>query len=342
VAVLMKDVAEAAQVSLTTVSLVLNNAPGARVSEETRRRVLAVAEELNYTPNSLARALARNRSMTLGLYVPFKGPIFFNHFLSEVSAGIQEVLIQNEYDLLLHSTDDEDTIPHQVVHSSRIDGLIVVTTRYCTPLHIDRYIEQLESAGMPFVIVNYSSPNQAVNCVACNLRRSVYEAISYIATMGRRKIMFVAGPKDAAVTIDNMAGYHEACKDMGLPFDEELVVDGGYNESKTYQLVTGALMGSSFRPDAIFAASDEMSIGALKAAKDRQFRIPEDISVVGSDDFALAAFLDPPLTAIRVPAYQMGTMAAEILLRTIEGETEPKQVVLDSELIIRRSCAMKR
>ncbi|MGB9780682.1 LacI family DNA-binding transcriptional regulator [Caldanaerobacter subterraneus] len=332
-AVTIKDIAKKAGVSITTVSRALNGYPD--VSEETREKIKKIAEELNYTPNSIARGLVTNKTQTIGMIVSeLIKPGVYHPFFLEVLAGIKAGLKKDRYDLILFTVDPESqdaTSYEKLCNDRKVEGAIVEGLRLSDP-----YIEEIKGTQIPTVLIDIPILTDKVGYVSSDNVQAAFEATSYLIKLGHKNIGFINGHKDAAVSFERLEGYKKALEKNDIPYREEYVIfadftqEGGYNAFKT-------LIFEHPEITAIFHASDLMAMGSYRAAKDLGMRIPEDISLVGFDDIELASLITPALTTIRQDTFKMGYTAAKHLLAIIRGE-KPQHIVIPHKLVIRDSA----
>ncbi|BAS26321.1 LacI family DNA-binding transcriptional regulator [Limnochorda pilosa] len=345
----LNDVARVAGVSPTAVSLVLRGEHGSRVSAETARRIQEAARRLNYVPNRMARGLVTRRSGMIGLWVPFHGPLLLNFFLGQLLAGVQHVAQERGFDLVLYSEPQEagaryGSIPAQrLASSSVIDGLLLVSTRYTTPESLHGNLDRLAELGMPFVVANHWPPvSSRYSCVGIAEDERIRLALNHLVGLGHQRILLLGGDPSSVTAQKAWQAFREQARAQSV--DREWYdtaggrwyLEGGYDESRAYTAVFRKLLAGS-QATAILAMSDEMAIGALRALRERGMRVPADMSVMGCDDIILASYVDPPITTLRSPAFQMGVTAAEILLAQLNGDSRPQQVMLHSELVVRAS-----
>lgn len=333
----LEDIARLSGVSRSTVSRVINNAPN--VSAATRQRVLAVIREQHYTPNIAARALVTQRTQTLGLYVPnlisdlFSEP-YFPTLLQAITLHANEC----GYDVMLWLRSAGDTLGHlheRVLNHRMTDGLILASTPRDDPLP-----DQLLARGRPFVL--NGRPWRAVECISyvdVENVQGAQQAVEHLARLGRRRIATITGRLDLCSGYDRLQGYQAAIQRLGLPLDPALIAEGDFSQHSGYQAVAQLLPA---QPDAIFAASDHMALGALAALRAAGRRVPDDVAVVGFDDLPLSGLPEPQLTTIHQPVIRLGHLAAEVLIGLLEGTlTAPYQAVLPTALVIRQTCGFE-
>jgi len=329
----LEEIARLSNVSRSTVSRVINNAPN--VSAETRAKVLAVVRQLDYHPNVIARSLAAGCTRILGLIVPFgltttfRDP-FFPVFIPAVSSACSA----HGYSLMLWLAEQEyeERMIRQVLGNGLLDGVIVFT------IHLSEEImSEVLASNLPYVLIGQHSA-QAPDAAYVDVenRRGAQEAVTHLLRMGYRRIAHIAGPLDTVCAQHRLVGYKDALRTRRRRIDEDLVVAGDFTEARGYDAMKELLPR---KPEAVFAANDMMALGALRACRDSGIRVPEDVAIVGFDDVALSASSDPPLTTVRQPSEQMGIAATEMLVDILQtGDAEPRQIALPTELVIRQSC----
>lgn len=333
-----KDVAERAGVSRTTVSFVLNNTPNVKISEETRQRVLAAARELDYHPVAAARSLASRRTGNIGLVLrQTPSQVFTDAFLPAVLRGLSDVLDSSGYRILLQplAMPDASDALISLVKSQHIDGLIV-----SGPRSDDAGLRSLHANGFPIVLMG-QLPGSDIPFVDVDNKQGGFDATRHLIGLGHRRVaMITNGPLAYTASQERLAGYRWALESAGLVFDSGLIRYGDFREESGVAAMRD-LLALRPRPTAVFAASDVLAFGVLEAAKDAGLRVPDNLSVVGMDDVRLARYVVPPLTTLRLPAYELGYQAANTLLRLIDGQ-QPLSALLPTELIIRESTARPR
>lgn len=329
----IKDVAQHAQVSVTTVSHVIN---GTRfVSEAARERVQQAIAALNYVPSALARSLKSSRTHTVGMMIPNNS----NPYFAEIIRGIEDTCFEAGFNVILCNSDDD---PHKqsqyvrVLSEKQVDGLIVLSSGGDPEL-----IATLRSAGMPQVVVDREIDDLTVDLVEVNHELGGYLATRHLLELGHRRIACIAGPQALSPARQRVQGYHRALTEAGLRVDDKLLRSTDFTSAGGHAAMA-SLLKMRQRPSAVFASNDLMAIGAVCAAAEAGLRIPEDLSVVGFDDIALAAYSNPPLTTIAQPKHQTGTLAARLLLERIAQRDKPlHREILQPTLCLRRSTARK-
>ena len=328
--VTMRDVAERANVSVTTVSHVINDTRP--VSYELRQRVLAAMDELGYQPNRLARSLRRGQTHTIGMIIPDSS----NPFFAEVARGVEDTSFKQGYSVILCNSDgdlDKELLYTNVLAEKRVDGILFVAAGLSTERILD-----LQAQRMPLVVVDRDIPDAAVDSVLTDNARGGWLATCHLIDLDHRRIGCITGPSDITPSADRITGYRRALSEADIPLDEALVVKGDFRYEGGYQAAS-QLLGTRERPTAIFACNDLTAMGAICAASQRRLRIPDDVAIVGCDDIALAAFTNPSLTTVAQPKHDMGAAALEMLLDRIADPDRPAlRRILPTELLIRDSC----
>ena len=316
----------------STVSRALHRAD-LPVREETRRKVLAAVERLEYRPSAIARGLRLRRTHTLGMLVPD----ITNPFFPPIIRGAEEAARERGYELVLCNTDDapeRETASLRVLRERQADGLLIATSRMA-----DTTVAALRRERFPFVLVNRGSSVTADPSVEVDNERAAEAVIEHLASLGHRRIGHIAGPLSTTTGAERAAGYRSAMNARGLPIDERLLAEAdAYAEPSGYAAGTRLLRA---RPTAIFAANDLLVLGALRAAREARLRVPQDVSLVGINDIPLVDLIDPPLTTVRVPQREMGRIAAGMLIALLEnGPIARRHVLLDPTLVVRGSTAV--
>ena len=332
----LKKVAEAAGVSHTTVSLVVNNVGGSRVSPKTRKRVLNAIRKLDYNPNLTAKRLASGKTNCIGLYTPFEMPIFRNYTYIEEITGIQDILYERGFDIVLFSGGRNlyrDRPISQIVKQNTVDGLILINSRYTTRHFVDNYIKSLNKLKFNFVVIDYYWGTAKINYLGINYEKDAFKAVSYIINLGHKKIALIAGTSKATVTSRIIKGYKRALTDGQINLDNDIIVYADYDYQMAY-VKTRTILQDHPSVTAFFLAGFEMAPACLKAIKDSGLNVPKDISIVCYIDSEIMPLLDPPITAIKWPYYEMGKKAATLLL---ENRKDKEIILFESELIIRGS-----
>lgn len=324
----LEEIAKLAGVSRSTVSRVVNNHP--RVSAEVRQRVKKIIAETGYQPDPAARSLVMRRSGIIGLVIPRAvQSLFPDPYYPQLIQGIARTCNANDYTLslfLFHTADEERRLYPRVLRNQLVDGVIVTGLRIDGPL-----LPQLIENQIPFVMVGRPAGKPEVSFVDVDNVVGAYSAVSHLVRLGYERIATITGPLNTTVGLDRRQGYLEALNDRS-----PLMAEGDFTEEGGYYAMRRLL---PHKPDAVFAASDTMAFGALRALRGEGLAVPNDVALVGFDDLPTAAFSDPPLTTIRQPILRTGAEAVEILVDILTNGPEPaRHIVLATELIIRASC----
>lgn len=334
-----RDVADLAGVSRTTVSLVLNGVEGVQISKETRERVIQAAQQLGYVPNAAAQALASRRSQIIGLILT-RNPhhISSDAFLNQILDGLISAAHEHSIRLLIDIVEAQ----HQrkayleLVRAKRIDGLILSGPRFD-----DEALLYLQQDHFPTVLMG-QVPDTEFFSVDVDNFSAAQQAVEHLVSLGHQRIACITNARPTyTASAERLNGYRQVLERHGLSYDETLVRHGDFNPESGYQQMK-SLLSLPVPPTAVFVASDVVAIGAKAAIVEGGMRIPRDIALVGFDDVPLARYLDPPLTTVRLPASELATHASQMLIQIIQGEMPIEKVVLlESQLIVRKSCGAK-
>jgi LacI family transcriptional regulator len=325
------DVARAARVHPSTVSRALND--GAALRAETRERVLRAARKLDYRPSALARGLRLQRTLTVGMLVPD----IANPFFPPIIRGAEDTTLARGYALVLCNTEDvpeREATYLRVLRERQVDGLLIASSRMA-----DSVITRLRRERFPFVLVNRSARGAELTVTVDN-RRAAGEAIAHLVALGHRRIAHIAGPQTTTTGLERAEGARVAIQRHGLPRSAALWIEANaFSEAEGYRCAR-VLLAEEGRPTAIFGANDLIAVGVLRAAREARLRVPEDLSVVGFNDIRQAELLEPPLTTVRVPQYEMGATSARLLIARLENEPlAESHVVLPASFTVRGSTA---
>jgi len=327
----IKDVAKRAGVSISTVSYVLNNT--GKVSDETKKRVLKAVEELGYVPNNFAKGLKRQQYDLVALVVhEIKGP-----FYDALVRGIQDVLHSFGYNLLIYCTlENRKNDVDKFLKTGIIGGMIIMTP-FVKNDDILRWSNELEIITLDRII-----KDKKIKSVRINNEKGTYELVKYLFELGHRKIGFIKGPKDSLDAKERYRGFTRAINELNLDIREDYILEGNFTEESGYTVMKEYLERKKKKslPTAFLCANDEMAIGAMQALKEKGFSIPKDISIAGFDDIELSSYVTPTLTTVRRPMYQLGSLAAHMLLSLLQNKEDyVSNIVLDVNLVIRESTA---
>ncbi|WP_040951298.1 LacI family DNA-binding transcriptional regulator [Gorillibacterium massiliense] len=336
-----KEVAERAGVSEATVSRVLNGV--GPMKEETRQRVLAVAEELGYTPSAIARSFAKSKSGNIGVVVPYlsKARIFSAYYFSEILSGIGSAVREVNNDLLLLFREPGKTMDYEsIFRMQKVDGMIILGAKE-EPGERDA-LRRLQEEGRPFILINQRFAGESFPEIDADHVAGSRSAVRHLLGRGYRRIAFLNGPSEYSNSQDRMMGYAQALYETGIELDEGLLFQGNFSRTSGISAAKAIapLLG---RIDAIFAANDRMAIGLQQGF--RELGVTKDVipAMAGYDDSDVAVLGMPPLTSVRVPFYELGLQAAAYVLKEIGGDLregdspQPFHHKLPTELVIRAS-----
>ncbi|WP_458112916.1 LacI family transcriptional regulator [Arthrobacter sp. R1-13] len=345
----ISEVAAAAGVGRATVARTLGNYGS--VSDATRARVMLAAERLGYRPNTLARSMTTGITKTLGIVLADVG----NPFFSGVLRGISETAKRSGYDAIILSTDEKLALERDAIDvliAKQVDGLVVASAagRGDDVTHLSAAIQR----GIPMVLIDRLVDKLDADSVVIDNREAARSAVESLIRNGHRRIAFAWGPATLSPATDlehmhrildgslwsdgeRLRGYLDALQDAGIPFDTALVTHVLKNQEQAARAMTG-MLALADPPTAVFTTETEATLGTLQAIRARNLRMPKDISLIGFDDSAWAAVMEPPLTTIEQPMRRLGALAAEQLLLRIDGESSSlERHVLPSRLISRAS-----
>ncbi len=334
--VTIRDIALKLDISISTVSRALRNSP--EIKLETRKKVLRTAEEMNYSPNVVAQSLRVNKTKTLGIVVPELA----SHFFAANISGIQDTAYKRGYNVMICQSNEnyeQEKSDIRTLISSRVDGLLISLSRETKQYE---HLINLHEKEIPFVLFDRIYEGLPVSTVTVNDTQGAYHATKHLIDQGCKRIAFMSGPEGLYICKKRLDGYEKALREMGMNVDPRLVVHSDLTERSNRSL-TEDLMHLEEPPDAIFALNDPVAIDVMKALKEKGIRIPEEMALVGFTNMPFSDALDPSLTTVDQPAYEMGRLAANNLLdQLIDPEGfQHRSIVLETELIVRKSSQMK-
>lgn len=335
----IREIAQQANVSVSTVSLVLNNKN--HVSPSTRKRIERIIKKYDYHPSSTAKNLAQQSTNTIGVIISNK------HFSSEeqfysrifICAIIQAEKFKHHLMLSLPDVEDENYNPGKLslprfINEKSVDGIITMGD------FPDEYIENLVQKRLPLVVLDYYSPHFNLPYIISDNYHGGYLATQHLIQLGHNQVAFVGSMIEHPSIKERYKGYLDAIQEHGIAPDTQMAyLDPGYN-SYSFGYKTGLLLAKDpKRPGAIFLANDSMAIGCMNALQESQIRIPEDLAIVGFDDIAASSQIEPKLTTIRVNKERMGELAVQKILELIQQKNHSaEKITVPIKLIIRNSC----
>ena len=333
----IKDIAKAAGVSHSTVSRALSDSP--LVSDETKARVQHLAQEMGYSPNTLARSLVTRQTYTVGVVVT----TIADPFIAEVVQGIEATAHDHGYTVVLCTSGAEperEIAAVEMLRSKRVDGVIVTSSRVGA-----LYLEHLERIGVPIVLINNHNEQSGryTFTVTVDNRHGGCLATDHLIQLGHQRIAYVTAPADHSSDLDRMTGYRQALVDSGIEPNPELIVPGNGRADGGARAL-GALMALDVLPGAVFCYNDMTAIGLINAARGAGLAVPSDLAVAGFDDIPFATYCCPPLTTIAQPKVEMGQLAMKMALSLMaiedgDGGEELSNIVVQGKLIVRASTA---
>ena len=332
----VRDVARRAGVSVSTVSHVLNRTRF--VSDELRERVLSAMHDLEFEPNAAARTLSLKRSNTIGLIVSD----IRNPFFASVARGVEDVAQERGYTVVLCNSDEtlvREAACLKALQNRQVDGVLLASAGAA-----DKYVARLAQAGYPIVLVDRDLPHLHLPAVVLDNEGAAYRAVRHLIERGHQRIGMLSGRDSISTTTERVAGYERALRDEGLEPNACLLISG-QSTSEGGAQATHALLDVRPPPTAIFSGNNMMSIGALHAISNRGLTVPDDIALVGFDDFPFpwSDAFRPHLTTMAQPTYELGQQAAEMLLHILRNASHPAhRVVLDAKLVVRESSGPPR
>jgi LacI family transcriptional regulator len=333
--VTIKDVARMAHASVGAVSMSLNNRPG--IGDKKRQEILEVAKKAGYQPSMVAKTLVNKKSYLIGLIIKDISDQFF----ADLAKGVEDTAKKHGYSTILCTTDGNLKTQENyldILCSRGIDGIIISTV-----VAEDPHIEFLINEKIPFVCINRIPLNPSLKKKAEYIKMDNYSAgykgIEHLWRLGHDKIAIITGSLSASNAIESLEGSKSALKEFGVKISKRYIKEGDYSEQQAYSICKRLLKGKN-PPTAVFAHDDNMALGAREAILEEDLEIPKDIALMGIDNIKIGALKGIELTSISQKKYEMGSMGMKILINRIE-EKVPKmveKVVLDAELIIRKTC----
>lgn len=329
----IKDLARELKLSPSTISRALRDHPD--ISPKTKKRVVSLADKLDYHPNSIAQSLQTKRTKTIGVIVPeIKQPFF-----ASVINGIEELAYAAGYTIIVcqsNETADREVLVTRSLGSHRVAGLLVSLSR--STKNLDHF-KLLQRRGVPIVFFDRVSNDIEASKVVVDDYKGAFDVVEHLIKSGYQRIAHLAGPKNLSISKFRLKGYMDALRQENLPFDDSMVVYGGLDDTDG---IVGfqKLLHLQTLPDAIFAVNDPVATGAFVMIKEHGMKIPDDIALAGFSNTYMTSLLDPPLTTVEQPSYEIGKTAAQLLMEQINNNDEellPKFIVLKTNLIVRGS-----
>ncbi|HLR40989.1 MAG TPA: catabolite control protein A [Virgibacillus sp.] len=323
------DVAREANVSMATVSRVVNGNPN--VKPATRKKVLNTIEQLGYRPNAVARGLASKKTTTVGAIIPDISSIFF----AELARGIEDIATMYKYNIILSNSDQNKDKELQLINTmleKQVDGILFMGGNI-TPEHVD----QFSSSSVPVVLAATYDETNKIPSVNIDYEVAAYEATKFLIDQNSAQPAFLSGTEDTHINQLKYKGYLRALNESGVTIKEDFIVNGDYSYQSGIEGID-QLLELDEKPAAIFVASDEMALGAIHGLQDKGYKVPDDIEIFGFDNTRLATMVRPTLSTIVQPMYDIGAVAMRLLTKYMnKEEVTEKKVVLPHRVIERNS-----
>ena len=330
----MLHIAKKLKISVSTVSRALNEHPD--IKEETRNKVKKLAKELNYSPNLIARSLKSSTTKVIGVIVPEIKHDFFSSAIS----GIEEVAYQSGYIILVCQSNESyqrEIVNTNALMLQRVAGLIVSISQTTKN---GNHFKELINRGMTIVFFDRACKDVSANKVVIDDMKSAFGAVTHLIQRGRKKIAHLAGPQELLISEQRLKGYKNALKKANIPISKELIrYSSGLHEIDGYNSMD-SLLKENIIPDAIFAVNDPVAVGAFQRIKEEGLKIPKDIAIVGFSNNKITSIMEPSMTTVSQPSFEMGKKAAGLLIEMLKNPkriNQKKTIILETELIIRKS-----
>ena len=329
----LEDIAKLAGVSRSTVSRVVNGSPN--VDPATRKRVEKVIQSTGYHPNMAARSLVSQRTNIIGLVIPKTTQAFFTDpYFPQLTQGVAFACNDHHLTLalfLVGNKEDEEEITPRIIRRGMLDGILVQTSK-----NMDRLFDRLLASSMPYLALGRPLDEEVVNYIDVDNIRGAKQATRHLLDLGYQRIGMITGSSDSAAALDRSEGFRQALVKARRKVDPSLVSEGDFSEISGYEAMQKLI---PLRPDAIFAQSDIMAMGAIRAVQEAGLRVPQDVAFVGYDDLPIASVAPTNLTTVRQPITHFGIKAVEMLIDMLEnGSKVANRMILGTELVVRETC----
>lgn len=332
--VTIKDIAKELNISCSTVSRALKDFPG--ISPTTRKAVVDLANKYNYRPNAIALSLRNQKTNIIGVVIPETVHFFF----STVISGVEDEAMKEGYNVMICQSNEKyereaDSI--DALMGARVDGLLVSISRETSDLE---HLKKVVSEGTPMVFFDRLVEGMNASSVIVDDYQGAYDAVEHLIKQGCKNIAHLSGPNNLIISRKRKEGYISALEDYEIPVNEDYIVECRNGKEEEAQKAMTTLLESGIVIDGVFANNDMDGLGAISAVKKAGLKIPEDIAVIGFSNWQFSSLLNPGLSSISQPGYEMGRQAAKLILEEINSKDKGKshQVkILDTELIVRES-----
>jgi LacI family transcriptional regulator len=330
----IEDIAKKAGVSRSTVSRVLNGRSNVR--DETRQSILSVIQETGYRPHAAARTLASQRSETIGLVLPLDVSVFFTDpYFPNLIKGIAQGCNNHNYTLALFlagTPEDQTKLFSRVSQKGQVDGVIIQSGHRGD----QSIIYELSQTNLPVMVAGRPLQPEGINYIDVDNVAAAQMAVEHLIKLGHKRIATITGPLEGTVGSDRLQGYRNALNNAGIEIHQDLIIAGDFTEAGGHAAFKKLLPA---KPDALFAASDSMAVGAIHAAREAGLSIPEDLAVVGFDDLPISNGFDINLTTVRQPVEDFGVAAVvEVIDMIKHGVKRGMRICMGTELVIRDTC----
>lgn len=327
----IKDIARQLNISISTVSRAMRNAPDVNI--ETRKAVMALSEELNYQPNKLALSLKQKQTHNIGVLVPN-----LDYVLATMVKGIDEVALEAGYTVMVCQSNESfgrEIVNMRRLLDSLVDGFIISVS---SETKVFDHFRKIQEKQMPMVVFDRMTPFLQAPGVRIDNEDGGFQATEHLIEQGYKRIAILAGPKNLGISNERLDGYLRALKKYKMKPDQDLIIYCDFNQHYAY-LATQELLQMKKRPDAIFTISDRMAIGAMLAIKEKGLRMPQDIGLVGFNNEPVVSLVTPGISSVDQPAFELGKIAAKLFIETMHNESDMSHVeeVLKVKLIVRES-----
>ncbi|MCM3704846.1 MULTISPECIES: catabolite control protein A [Cytobacillus] len=323
------DVAREANVSMATVSRVVNGNPN--VKPATRKKVMEVIDRLGYRPNAVARGLASKKTTTVGVIIPDISSTFF----AELARGIEDIATMYKYNIILSNSDQNIEKELHLLNTmlgKQVDGIVFMGGNITSEL-----VEEFEKSPVPIVLAGSIEETGKIPSVNINYEQAAFDVTKSFIEKGHKNVALVVGPLREPINQEKkLAGYKRALEESEVSFREDLVVEGDYTYDSGIEAFE-KLLEADPRPTAIFAGSDEMALGIIHGAEDKGYGVPKDFEVISSDNTRLTLMVRPQLTSVVQPLYDIGAVAMRLLTKLMNKESVDEQIVVLPHRIEERS-----
>jgi len=323
------DVAREANVSMATVSRVVNGNPN--VKPVTRKKVMDVIDRLGYRPNAVARGLASKKTTTVGLIIPDISNIFF----AELVRGIEDIATMYKYNIILSNSDENTEKELHLLNTmlgKQVDGLIFMGSNIT-----EDHTAEFKKSPVPIVLAGSIEDSGEMHSVNIDYEQAAYDSINFFISNGHTKIALIIGNREESISLKKLAGYKKALEEKNIPYNEEYVVEGDFSYDSGIEAVN-RLNELKEKPTAVLVGADEMAVGVVNAVQDNGFKVPDDLEVISFDNTKLTLMVRPQVTTVVQPLYDIGAVAMRLLTKLMnKEEVQERAVVLPHRIEERHS-----